>query len=274
MCITTTIFGSIVTTTDVYTPGGIVLVDDLRVEDTLVSWSPEQGIGATRITHITEKEVAAIIFIETEHGELYASEDQLLFDPKHSAWIKARDLTVDNFLLSYHHGKSRCHAFKRLEGRAKIYEISTEFPHTFFVGEAGFLTHNEPFMIVIGGSLAFDSVVAGIAWLGAGLGVGVAGAGFYGWLTRRDGMPEEKNSHSSQPQKPACGDEYEIQITTRFEKTPPQKPGVDDKNQGKQPPVQDAQAPGKPTENDGYKPPKNWDGEKGAKSQRTRIWLA
>ena len=61
-------------------------------------------------------------------------------------WVKARDLTSQDCLLDIHGGVRPISAVthERLQKPVRVYNITVDNTHTYYVGNVGVLVHNKP----------------------------------------------------------------------------------------------------------------------------------
>ena len=137
--------------------------------------------------------------------------------------------------------------------KADVYQISVAHYHNYFVTKKDICVHNflPPLVAVLSVAFGLGSVEL------TSIGVGLAGLGVF--LGYRWHKKAEKNDEVALSIEFCCEqDRKDIYYT------------------------KDAQAPGKPTENDGFYPPKRWDGKKvknptgggfGYPDQKGHVWV-
>lgn len=188
-------------------------------------------------------------FDERFHDDVICTPMQEFYLPELNEWVPAYQLEIGNHLLTE---KNELIPLKHIEFVKKeltVYAIEVENTHTYFVGRRSVLTHNM-FLppVTLGLSIPFGTGIAGGA-LGGFFGPiaitsGFAFGGLLGYLFNTI-IQEDKIPLYS----------MDLIDTDKLAILHKEKSGL--KNAGN-----DAQAPGKPTENDGFIPPKRWDGEK------------
>lgn len=182
---------------------------------------------------------------------------QEFYSPHSHTWIPAYKLQAGDELLCKQSIK-KIAAIEYVKQSLDVYMLEIKNTHTFFVGYQGALTHNMgiPAALGLGLSIPFGSVAGGAtagsffgppaliigAMLGSAIGAFVS-------MIQSDSISSYKvnlgNTHYI--------DNF-IHQQNNDDKSEESDKDSDDKT--------DAQAPGKPTEQDGYTPPKNWDGKK------------
>lgn len=188
-------------------------------------------------------------FDERFHDDVICTPVQEFYLPELNEWIPACQLAIGNQLLNEKNELIPLKHIKFVKKELTVYAIEVENTHTYFVGRHSVLTHNiflPPVTIAL--SIPFGTGLAGGA-LGGFFGPvaitsGFAFGGLIGYLfntlIRDDRIPLYSM------------DLIDVDKLAILHK---------DKN-GPKDAGNDAQAPGKPTENDGFIPPKNWDGKK------------
>lgn len=196
------------------------------------------------------------IAIEGIKDPIVVSTDHYLYLLVEKKWEAARNLQVGQCLLSNIHGNVKIQDKYVLDNEIELYDISVEKCHSYFVTEHALFVHNcIPLVITLGWMFGGSAVEFG----GASLGIAALG-GLIGLKIYADKEKEK----------------YAIDFTVLD--------SIDDglcyANQNNK--STDAQAPGKPTEQDGYEPPKNWDGKKvrhpktgqyGYPDRKGNIWV-
>jgi hypothetical protein len=148
---------------------------------------------------------------------------------------------------------------------ADVYALEVEEPHVFLIAENPhatdmsrtrlLLTHNGIPALAVGVSMAFDATPASLAFAEATATVGGMGVIFgpvgltLGVLTSVGFLGYQLFKSDANKQSP-----FYIERATKSNANGEAKPEQTKSN--------DAQAPGKPTKEDGYIPPKKWDGKK------------
>lgn len=170
-----TIFPSIISDTLIKTPHGSLAVENIVVDDTIITYDQEKLSTAT-ITNILTSVTNTIVAITTPKGTFYACSDQQFFDPILQKWIAAKDITTQNTFLDAELNHYACLNIKIIDAPAtKTYCITTTYPHNFFITGQELLTHNHPVVIGIawlfGEGLKFAGLTIGTTFLGSYVGV-------------------------------------------------------------------------------------------------------
>lgn len=154
--------------TVVATAQGEKYVEDLRIGNEITGFNVTIGQEKkVRVTDVTKHSSNQVVMLTTVRGEIIlAVPEQQFFDPVAKQWIFASDFTVENHFLDRAGNKVACHEVIYCSNDAEIcdvYDITTDDPHTFFVTDSQFLTHNV-IPVAIGISFAFDSLLALKTW--------------------------------------------------------------------------------------------------------------
>lgn len=183
---------------------------------------------------------------EKELETIQCSPLQLFYRAVDQAWVAAHELSVGDWLLCQNNNVVQLQAKQYVQDPILLYIIEVKKYHTFIVGRHKILTHNMfiPLATTIGMAIPFD-IVFSAGSFGAIFGpvsfcCSVAIAGVAAAITYQ--ATKKKCTHFS-----LIGDASGWDLRTEY-------------NNAKG--LSDAQAPGKPTEKDGFIPKKNWDGEK------------
>ena len=209
-------------------------------------------------------------FDNQRHHDVVCTLTQEFYMPLSGEWVSAYALKVGDTLLSQRDTLTRIIYIEFIKKPIKVYSLEVKKTHNFFVGYYSVLTHNMFLPIALG------------VWLGGSFGsgaaIGGATGGFFGPITFAGGIVV--GGLIGIAIKVFSTDKHLRQYRLSFD--------IDVineclKNDNKQKDTNnDAQAPGKPTENDGYIPPKNWDGKKvknfngpgyGWPDKKGKVWV-
>lgn len=230
----------------VKTPHGYTVIEDLSVGDLVVCFDDNNNCVERLVTHVARENVLEYAAVFTENECICLSVDQQMYVEELQEWSKPADLKIGDFLLTSCFGLHSIKSIAEIKEPACVYLLSVEEYHNFFVSQGDFCAHNFFPAIFLGVSVLFGS---GIEI--AGFSCGLAGLGTclgYQWY-------QKNKQHTVKIGPSGFGQEKELG---------------------------DAQAPGKPTEDDGYIPPKKWDGKKikdpngggfGWPDRRGNIWI-
>ena len=168
-------------------------------------------------------------------------------------WVPAFKLKQGDLLFSKTDGLVAINRIDFFEQPLDVYSIEVKRNHNYFVGRYGVLTHNMfvPLVFNVGTAAVFSSGAAAGGVLSGCFGpIAVIGGAALGGII---GVVIKKIVHKNKvPTYDVCFDVDKIngQRSGTFDVK-----SVETDRHG-------AQAPGKPTENDGFIPKKNWDGKK------------
>ncbi len=227
----------------VKTKKGHMPVEQIKVGTRVMCHVPGEKNSARTVKNICVNKSNTAYIIHCKNGTLRASGEQLFYDPVHEKWVPAQKLNSDNFLMDCDANVWPCAEVTCEKETVLFYDLVLESPHLFFISDLEILTHNfVPVAIGVtlsigGGEIAFAGISAGIGILGCWIGAHLLG-------------------NDSRSVKITCIpiDEEDGSPNLYIKKN--------SKANGQENKCHDAQVPGKPTKNDGYEPPKNWDGKK------------
>lgn len=192
--------------------------------------------------------------------DINCSPAQEFYLPHSKEWVSASNLKANDMLLTKHNNLKQVKSIELVKEPLELSTIEVKEIHNFFAGYHCVLTHNIPLpALYLGFSVAF----------GSGAVAGASAGSFFGPITIFGGaiiggligigilLCKEPKIHK-------CNLIFD---THSIEESMNQFPYTfKNKEKGKSQPKPNgdsgAQAPGKPTEADGYTPPKKWDGEK------------
>ncbi len=191
---------------------------------------------------------------------------QLFYRPKDGIWIAAYKLNAGDRLLCGNHTTIEISSVEIIHEKLKVYTLEVKRTHTFLIGQQQIVAHN---MLIPIGAVAGLTIPVDIS-CGASLGsmfgpVGICAGVVVGGLVgcAVNACFKDKVAHYN-----FCFKPQEIMAFTQS----------NNKEIGDQ--QSDAQAPGKPAENDGFIPKKNWNGKKvrhrrgfGWPDRKGSIWI-
>jgi len=185
-----TLFPAIASGTLVRTPDGFTPIEELQPGDRVVSYCQDcNNLIEIDIKELKELGYKKVIEIETDKEKLLVSEEHLFFDPSVRKFIRAKDITCKNKLLTCSISKKSsalsnvpCYCAKRTKKTRNLYEIKLDDPHLFFVSESQILTHNFGGFI----ALSFSWGVGGLSFEGIKLGILGVGLALYNFFSGRN----------------------------------------------------------------------------------------
>ena len=231
----------------VKTPEGYAKIEDLHNGDTVICYDSHKNYTSSVITNISKMHIDHYVVITLSNEKIYTTLDQPFYDSSKNRWIATSSLkTGDTFSGSII-------KVELINEPIDVYLISILEHHNFFITQTEICVHNFFPPVVLALSIAFGSSGLEIA----GISCGFAGLGaFLGYKWR------QKHKQSQFIIEP-------IQFSIAHESHEIHN-------------LNDAQAPGMPTENDGFYPPKKWDGKKkkhpingkvGWPDKKGKIWV-
>lgn len=214
-------------------------------------------------------------FNETFSNDVFCTPVQKFYVPQKGGWVAAHQLDIGDDLLAKNGTCIPIVCLHYVKKPLRVYMIDIEDTHTFFVGWHEILTHNmhfEPTLNVIRcmASLPVSMVSGGcFGPLGAATSLVVSGL----LIAATEFFLSKRIRHYKLP----CFNINAYTSKTFLKNNNiPTVFAADNKDEKDN----DAQAPGKPTEKDGFVPKKNWNGQKvnhrrgwGWPDQKGNIWI-
>lgn len=250
------------------------LVYEYRDLNVLSCFDPMRSIVTQAVKSRGKSKIDAYIrleFDDIKKHDVICSPMQEFYVANTNSWVPAHQLQVGDMLATY---RAECQEIKQValfENRMKVYSIEVEHTHTFFVGYYGVLTHNMffPWTLTWGLSIPFG--------MGSAAAGGAAGS-FFGPASIIGGIVVGGVAgvigHVVGCNKPA---RYRVEFDRDIRAI------CNQSEKAKENKNSEAQAPGRPTKDDGYQPPKKWEGEKvrhpktgqyGWPDNRGEVWVA
>lgn len=161
-------FPAVVHGTLIKTEKGLKSVEQLKMGDRLVAYSPMRSFLDVTIETYKKSFVDEIVLITTNQGTIEAAPTQVFYDPRLNAWIKATELNDNNTFLTSKLSLCHCLRTERQKKRCAVYAIEVQDPHVMFISPLEVLTHNE--LISIGITIAFCMEAIAVTGLSIGIG--------------------------------------------------------------------------------------------------------
>ena len=216
----------------VKTKTGYTAIETILPGDYVVCFDDQRRLVERPVIFIAKKQIDRYISLMVNNEVICADCDQKLLSVVNDDWIAVQKLREHDLLMA----AETNYALTSIEMKNEcidVYSLSVAEYHNFFVSKADLLAHNLFPVILLGLSCAF-----GGGFEFAGMSLGLAGLGTYlGYQWHK----KDKGYHSDIVISAAMDDGLHLKDS--------------EQNNG-------AQAPGMPTANDGYFPPKKWDGKK------------
>lgn len=220
-------------------------ISELKLHDAVACIRADRAYDFQIITHKTTELTENYITIVLDQDTIVMTPDQRLYLPIAHEFKAADQLKVGDLLLTYSgaHMPIRNIFFSDNLSLAKtelFYDITVDQWHNFFVSRSEVLVHNMPQVVI---ELAWTFGAEAIKFAGASICAVVCG-----FFSVKLGKKSKGDDNSKCWDLGAEVNEFK-QVNEAAEQAPEK-------------PVSEAQAPGKPTENDGYVSPKRWNGKK------------
>lgn len=229
-----------------------------RKKQCVTSYDPDTASWTTkRVTggaYATTNCYCRLSFDEDPHNDIICSPTQLFYRFADAVWVPAYELKVNDLLLAEQGTHICLHNLVLVKEHLKLHTIQVEDTHTFLVGVYGIVAHNMlvPVSAVVGLTVPF-----GVEWGGAagsffgppGIIGGIVIGGLLGCVIK------------------SCTTNKVREYQLVFDPAKIQQ-HLNDNSQDKN---NSAQAPGMPTKEDGYIPPKGWDGEKTRHPKNNKV---
>ncbi|TVZ38034.1 intein/intein [Alteromonadaceae bacterium 2753L.S.0a.02] len=129
----------------VATSVGLVPIRDIRIGDLVWAYDEESGQKSLQeVIHLIvgegEKSLVDITLLDGE--VIRATAEHPFFDPVFTEWFYAADLSGGATLLNLDGNHVSVDSVSPLEASVKVFNLTVNNDHTFYVGEAGVLSHN------------------------------------------------------------------------------------------------------------------------------------
>lgn len=276
----------------VKTPQGYARIENLQIDDAVTAFAADGSVSQSRIMAIGVRNSTEYIAIQSDELTIYVALDQLFYISESSAWKRANELVVGEQI-----GSLRINDITTHHAPCTIYQLSLEQHHVYYVSTYDIAVHNiVPIAIGIslafgGGSITFSGLLCEIALFGCILGAHLTHKKQSDSLHSIDALPSiEKPKQQFEcaaiggynvcVSVPENSNHYEVEYSiavpnndrkkdiweekkTAAEQEKPQEDMQKDAPSKKDEPAEEAQAPGKPAEKDGFVPKKKWEGKNG-----------
>lgn len=183
---------AIIEHTLVLTPSGHIPIENLTISEILVCG---QGQLAA-VTHIKTYTTENSYIIKTDTASLHVSHDQLLFDAHSQKWILTSEINENSSLIDINNTHLPFH-IQKCADPVTAYEISLEYPHTFYISESNILAHNVLFVLAPVASVIIPIIKTCVAATVVGI-----IAHTVNQKTKNAPTHSYKNQHNPQPTTP------------------------------------------------------------------------
>ncbi|MBM17582.1 MAG: hypothetical protein CL947_00765 [Epsilonproteobacteria bacterium] len=248
------VFNGFVAGTLVKVPDGYEAIENLVPGSIVYSFDAQGNIQISKVEKTFSYKSSRSIVFELENEIIIAASSQKYYILVSNSWQKAEKVSIATKLCSLLNEQINIQGIRQMQSEVELFDIQLENVHTFCITKQDIVVHNFPSFVIglsfaFGGGISFEGIKAGLCIAGVWIGTKIF-------------------KRSSQKDK----SEFDVQITTSCD-------FCIDKDDGNFY-IQDAQAPGKPTEHDGFIPKKNWDGKKvrhrrghGWPDEKGSIWI-
>lgn len=265
-------------------PFGYSPIEDLKIGDRVISRNDAGILETDFVIAVERRKVDKVVHLGVAGESIIVADGHRLFTPLIEDWIEAHRFSHDDSLLSFPRTEVSIDFIEILQGEFDVVTISIENNHNFFVSENDILVHNVlPALPLIAAVAKPLAVAVGKALLAAA----VKEIAYQATkkVTKNEAIAEtvanmagrcsSNYMHGERTYEGVIGisSDASISATGQSDQSPIDI-SFDFSGKG------GAQAPGMPTINDGYKPPKNWDGKKvrsprgyGWPDNRGNIWV-
>ena len=256
-------FAGFITGTLVKTENNLVPIEQLKVGDLVVCQDNNNQSLLRPITSILYNKMASIARLKINNNYIFTDINQQFYLLTEKKWCSVQKIKSGQKLLAHNKDFVILEDIEIIKITDDVYDLSIEEFHNFFVSQDNILAHN--FVVTIPvvafglGKAAFFTGVT-IKTILAAVGAGI----MCKCIQNKTGIPIDTEigidgTFNGKPIPGVYDKGEEIPKITHHKES--QKKN---KKHGKErgPAEIDAQAPGKPTEKDGYFPSKNWDGKK------------
>lgn len=228
-------YGGFVAGTVVKTPDGYTPIEQLSTGSLVCSVDQDQVLHISKVEHVVSYQATRAIHFEVSGEVIIAAPSQKFYMHNYDAWFKAKDIMLDDVFCGTSVQELQVQNIFLEKAEVELFDIQLDEVHTFCVTKHDIIVHNFP-PFVVGVSFAFGG---GVSFQGISASLCIAGIWIGSKILKCD---KQKGFEAEIVVSPNLGDEPITQLQ-------------DNATQG-------VQAPGRPTEDDGFIPKKNWDGRK------------
>jgi hypothetical protein len=127
----------------VLTPLGLKQISEIKKNETVVGYNPDNGSFVDiSVTSIEKINVNQSHTIQTTSNTIHASADQQFYDACADEFIQAQYLQTKDKLLTSGQTEIACLQISPYSSATTMYELSLESPHLFFISNECILVHN------------------------------------------------------------------------------------------------------------------------------------
>ncbi len=128
--------------TDVATPDGEEEIEDIEVGDEVLAWDEETGrTGVYRVTDTMAHEDPVVVYLELD-GEEITTTPEHPFYTRERGWVEAGELRLGEHVRRLDGGYGEVRSVRSVQHQQRMYNLTVETAHTFYVGDGEWLVHN------------------------------------------------------------------------------------------------------------------------------------
>ncbi len=128
--------------TTVATPDGEKAISELEVGDTVLAWDEETGqLGSFEVTATFSHEDTVIEYLVID-GERLVTTPEHPFYTRERGWVAAGDLQKGEHVRKADGTYGVVRSLRLVEQKQRMYNLTVDEAHTYFVGDGGWLVHN------------------------------------------------------------------------------------------------------------------------------------
>lgn len=212
----------------VKTPTGYTPIEELKIGDTVICFDLKGSCLEKKVTYTHQKHVTRFLIITVNNKEIIVADDHTFYIPSEEKWVIAEELKIGHVLFKNCLEQVTIDQIQEIPVNDSAYDITVDEYHNFCVTQEDIIVHN---------------VIPLFAW---GAGQGLA---FVGWKAVGLGILNTLGGIGSK-----------LFVNGAFKKLFGSSGRARDYEEFNR--LYDLSIPDKPGDKDGYKPPKNSDGEK------------
>lgn len=144
----------------IHSHNGVIPIEALRSGNLVACHTPQYEVVYRPILHTQEVEIVLLVQLIIDGTTLYCSANQLFYLPEEHSWADALNLKAGQFLLDHNNNWLQIESIGTQKSNAKLYELSIDEHHSFFVSSLGILAHNIPVAVVLAAPAIEAAIIA------------------------------------------------------------------------------------------------------------------